>query len=154
KLAPLFFRVDHLPPGMIGIEGGHLRGDAGCAIAKVPFVDVAIIVDDEGHDAGVAVFRRIGDGGKATDHVAVDDVIHGPTWRGRALAQQDLEAIAVEWFAGARPIALLRCRSDGLTQRARLLISARRPIESVLLAGRTDNLLRIDGLAALALVHV
>src|SRR5262245_64890714 len=60
----------------------------------------------------------------------------------------------MERFTGARPIAALRCSSDGLTQRAWLLVSARRPIESVLLAGRTDNLLRIDGLAALALVHV
>src|SRR5262249_48311221 len=62
--------------------------------------------------------------------------------------------IAVEWFAGAGPIAALRCRSDGLTERARLLISARRPIEPVLFAGRADNPLRKDRLAALALVHV
>src|SRR5262245_29347675 len=112
------------------------------------------MVDDERHDAGITVFSWIGDGRKATDHVALDDVINGPARRSRALAQQDLEAIAVVRFAGARAIAALRCLGDGLTQRARRLVSTRRPVKSVLLAGRTDDLLCIDRLPALALVRV
>src|SRR6476620_1709631 len=154
RRAALLLGIDDLPPGVIGIEGGHLRGDAGRAFAKILFVDVAFVVDDERHDAGIAVFGRIGNGRKAADHVALDDVINGAARRSGALAQQDFVVIAVVRFAGARAIAALRCLGDRLTQRARWFVAARRPIEPVFLAGRADDPLRIDRLATLALVHV
>src|SRR4029078_12665715 len=152
--AVLFFRINHLPPGVIRIKRGHLRGDTRRALAQILLVDVAVIIDDEGRDAGIAVFGRISNKAEPTDHVAVDNVIHGPARGCRALTQQDFVAIAVERFAGARAIAALRCGGDRLTQRARWFIAARRPIESVLLARRADDPLRIDRLPALALVHV
>ena len=63
-----------------------MRGDARRSLAEILLVDIAFMVDDEGRDAGVAVFGRLGNGRKAADHVALDDVIHGPARRGRALA--------------------------------------------------------------------
>ena len=83
--AVLFFGIDDLPPGVIWIERGHLRGDAACSITEISLVDVTIIVDDEGHDAGIAVFRRISDKAEAADHVAVDNIVYGAAGRGRAL---------------------------------------------------------------------
>src|SRR5262245_32998028 len=152
--AGLFFRVDYLPPGVIRIERGHARGSPACARAEIPFVDVAVIVDDEGHDPGVAVFGWIGDEAEAADHVAAYDVINGAARSVRALAGQDLVVIAVIRFPGADAIAPLGCGSDCLTERTVRLAARRRPVQAVLLAGRTDDLLCVNRLAIFVLEFI
>src|SRR4029077_8165604 len=150
----LFFRIDYLPPGVIGVERGDTRGIPGRAFAEILFVYVAIIVDDERHDAGVAIFGGVGDEPEATDHVATHDIVDRAARCRRALAGQDLETVAVERLAGTGAITALRCIGNGFTQRARLFVAACRPIEPVLLAGCADGALRIDRLAGLVFVHV
>src|SRR4029077_2085886 len=120
----LFFRIDYLPPGVIGVERGDTRGISGRAFAEILFVYVAIIVDDERHDAGVAIFGRVGDEPEATDHVAAHDIVDRAAWRRRTLAGQDLETVTVERLAGAGAITALRCIGNGFTQRARLFVTA------------------------------
>src|SRR3954447_3691854 len=83
-------------PVGVGIVGVHV-GDDGLGIgAKIPLIGFALLVDDEGHDAGVAVFRGPGDEGKAANHVAIDDVAIRPAGSVRALLGEDLEQVSVE----------------------------------------------------------
>src|SRR5262245_31834911 len=103
---------------MIRIERGHARCDPGRPVPKVPLVDVTIIVDDERHDARIAVFGRIGDEPEAADHVALYDVVDGAAGRVRALTGQDFVVVAVISLSGADPIASLGCGRDRLAERA------------------------------------
>src|SRR4029078_12442104 len=103
-----FFRVDDLPPGVIRIELAHARRDPACSRAEVLFEHVTVVVDDEGHDAGVAVLGRVGDEPETADHAAANDVVDGATGRTRTLLCQDLEIVAVVRFTGANAITLAR----------------------------------------------
>src|SRR5437868_12894036 len=132
----LFLRVDHFPPGMVRIERGYARSDTSRPVAEILFENIAIIVDDERHDAGVAVFGGIGDEPEAADHVAAHDVIPGTAGRIRALACQDLVVIAVVRLSGADAIASLRCGRDRFAKGTVRLAARRRPVQAVLLAGR------------------
>src|ERR1700735_4855551 len=82
-------------PGFVGVVGGHGLGDAAGFGAEVFLEDFAALVDDEGHDAGVAVFGGPGDEGEAANHVAVDDVIVFAAGSVFALAGEDFEVVAV-----------------------------------------------------------
>src|SRR5262245_24843111 len=113
---------------MVWIERSHARGNPACAWAEVPFVNVAVIVDDEGHDAGVAVLRRVSDKADPADHVAAHDVVDGAARSVRALAGQDLVVVAVIGLSGADAIAFLGRARHRLTKRTVGLASRRRPI--------------------------
>src|SRR5262249_52648056 len=110
--AGLLFRTDHFPPGMVRIERGHARADPLGPWPEILFVNVAIIVDDERHDAGITILGGIGDEAEATNHVAAHDVIYRAARGVWTLAGQDLVAISVIWFPGADAIASLRCVRD------------------------------------------
>src|SRR5262249_5172349 len=101
-----FFRIDDLPPVMVGVELAHSRGDAASPRTQIPFIHITIVVDDEGHDAGIAVFGRVRDEPETTDHVAANDVVDGTAGRVWSLTGQHLEVIAVKGLAGADPITL------------------------------------------------
>src|SRR4029453_6388107 len=108
----LFLRVDHFPPGMVRIERSHARTDPLGPWTEILFVDVAVIVDDEGHDAGVAILGGKGDEAEATNHVAAHDVVHRAARRILALAGQDPEVVAVIRLAGDETIRPLGRGSD------------------------------------------
>src|SRR5436190_1550302 len=82
-----------LPAGA-RVEGGHLLGDRGRARAEVLLEDRAVLVDDERHDAALAVLRRIRDHREAGEHAAIDDVVVGAAGCRRALPGKDAEVVA------------------------------------------------------------
>src|SRR5262249_25399899 len=55
----------------------------------------AVLIDDEGHDAGDVVLGWPGDQREAAGHLAVDDVAPGAAGHGRALRLEDLEEVTV-----------------------------------------------------------
>ena len=69
------------------------------ACTEVDVVDDAVLVDDEGLDARLAIFGRPSDEAEAGDHVAIDDVVVGAAGDLVALAGQDLELVAEIAFA-------------------------------------------------------
>ena len=104
---------------------------------------VAVLVDDEGHHAGIAVVGRVGDEAEAADHLAAHDVVIGATGSRRSLARQDLVAVAVIGRPGAGRVALARGIGHEFADRALLLARLARPIEAVLLVRAADDLLGV-----------
>src|SRR4029078_2074308 len=72
-----------------------LRRALGRLGAEVALVDVAALVDDEGHHAGLAVGHRPGDDAEAAAHAAVHQVAVGAARSVGALAIEQAVAIAV-----------------------------------------------------------
>src|SRR5262249_41468347 len=120
-------------------------GKLGGAFAEILFEDDAGVVDDERHHAGVQILGRIGDEREPPDHLAAHDVVERAAGRCGSLPREDLVVVAVEGRAAtADAIAFAGGLSHEFAKRA-LLISLRgRPIEPVLLAGPTDDALRVD----------
>src|SRR5215813_10648790 len=57
----------HFRPALAGIETLHRRGLRLRLYAEVRLINLAVLVDDERHDAGVCVSRRIRDDSEAAD---------------------------------------------------------------------------------------
>src|SRR5579864_3682682 len=108
------------------------------------------LVDDKGHDAGIAIFCWKGDHRKTAGHMAIDDVVLGPAGCARALLRQYFEVITV--IRRRRPrgiwaIAFGPGAGDQRTQRALIRGSRRLPIEPVTVARGTAELLRVFALS-------
>src|SRR6185436_8841864 len=92
-------RLDSLSPGLlkadVGVEGLDCFRDAQRLWAQVGFVQHAILVDDESHDAAVAVRGRIGDQGEAILECAIDDVVFAPAGGVYSLLREDAEIVAL-----------------------------------------------------------
>ena len=100
-------------------------GVFGGVLAEVLLVDDAVLVDDEGRDAGVAVPLRIGDEGETSGHLPVDNVVFRSSLGIGALFGEDaievtverllLACLRVESFCGGKcypgPSGLLGCPS-------------------------------------------
>src|SRR5579884_2043790 len=80
-------------PRRIGIVGGHGAGDGRGFWPEVFLINLALLIYDERHYAGIAPFGRPCDQSKTGDHVAINDVIVFAAWRMAALAREDLEII-------------------------------------------------------------
>src|SRR5262249_46915799 len=108
-----------------------------------------------GHHSGVAVLRGIGDQRETADHVAAHDIVERSARCARTLPGEDLVVVAVvrdALLAGV--ISFRRGVSGKLAEWALVLAGLRRPVEAVLLAGATDDALRIDAVAAKSLLGV
>ena len=106
------------------------------------------MIYDEGHYAGVAVFGRISDQGKTSDHLAVHDIVGCAAFRVRSLFGDDLIVVAViRRTALVGLVALLRRLREQLAERALLVALRDRPVKPVLLAGIADEVLGIDARA-------
>src|SRR3982751_5079220 len=88
-------RVVNASPLRPGIERGHVLGDRLRVVAEAALVEDAVVVGEEGHDAGVAVLRRVGDDGEPADEVAVDEVVGRAAGGLGALGGQQPVAVAV-----------------------------------------------------------
>src|SRR4051794_5861121 len=86
--------IDFLP-GLVRIKHDYAFGDEVGPYSQILLVDSAAMIDQKGHDAGIAVLGRPGDQRKTTDHLALDDVVEGAAGRVRALPFQDSEIISV-----------------------------------------------------------
>src|SRR6185436_11024044 len=105
-----------------------------------------VLADDERLHAGDAVSGRSSGESEATDHRAIDHVVHLSKRRRRSLSLQDFEEVAVIRLRGAR-VAVLDGARDFLTYRALPRAVGSLPGEAVLLARSADDALRV-------LVHV
>src|SRR5204863_8325952 len=112
---------------------------------EVFLVDHAVVTDDEGLDAGLAVFSGRRDQCEATNHQALDDELHLTERRRRSLTFQHFEVVAVVRLTLA--VALLDRNSnlfaDGAAPGAVTLL----PREAIFRPRRADDVLRV-------LIHV
>src|SRR5690349_8563452 len=84
-----------LVPFLVGVEERDLGGALRRLGTQVALVDVAALIDDEGHDAGLAVPDRPGDDTEAGAHAAAEQVAVGATLGIGTLAVEQAVAIAV-----------------------------------------------------------
>ena len=105
----------------------------------------AVLIHNEGHDAGIAIFGRVSNERKAADHLILSEVVISATASGRALPCQDAVVIAMIRNWGAAGLVALGCslRSE-IAKRARLFSLCGRPIKSVLLSGTAYDPLCVD----------
>ena len=82
-------------PRAVGRIRGHVLGNIKGRGPEVLLIDLALLVDDEGHYARVAPLGRPGNERKSCDHVAVDNVVVGTARRMFSLAGQDFEIVAM-----------------------------------------------------------
>ncbi len=79
---------------------GSNLGHSGCrfrrGLAQILLEQHAILVDDEGHHARVAVFRGIGDEGKSTNRFSIDDIFLRTARRFIGLPREHMEVVAME----------------------------------------------------------
>src|SRR5215471_17319253 len=150
-------RRDFLP-ARVRVEELHLLRQRRRVGPKVLLIDDAVVVHDEGHHAGGAVLRGEGDHAEAPDHVPVGHVVRGAAWRIRPLAGQDPVVVAVvrnRPLLRAFPVALGPCLGHERPERALWLAGLGLPVESVALAGRAGEALRVfEHLALLARLGV
>src|SRR5271163_1990519 len=64
-------------PARIGVELGHCGCCLCCISSQILLQQVAVLIDDESHHAGVAVLSWIGDEGEAAGHLSIDDIVLG-----------------------------------------------------------------------------
>ena len=68
-------KLDRWFPPVARIVIRHSLGNRLGLIAQVFLVDDAVFANDEGHDAGISVIRRIRHCRKPTRHLSVNDVL-------------------------------------------------------------------------------
>src|SRR5262245_21481905 len=133
-----------LLPGLVGVEHFHGAGDGGGVRAQVLLVDDALVIDDEGHHAGHAVLRGERDEREAPDHTAVSSIVVRAVARAWALAGEDaIEIAVVRHRRVTSPVALTSRPHDQRPERAQRLAGLRRPVQTVVLAGRARELLGV-----------
>src|ERR1017187_8009173 len=82
-------------PGVVRVISGDGLGDFRGLESEVLLIDLALLIDDEGHHTRVAPFGRPGDEGKSGNHAVVDDAIILAARCVFSLACQDFEIVAV-----------------------------------------------------------
>ena len=129
-------------PAGIGIELGHCGSGLCSGAAQVLLEQHAILVNDERHHAGVAVFSGIGDESKTAGHLSIDHVVLRAAGRVTPLPSEHMEVVAMERHMRIRLQAISfvggECRQ--WPERAFGLTFRRLPVQTVLLAGVTDEL--------------
>ncbi len=91
-LAALF---RHRFPFGVGVVCGHSRRNGIGLGAEVCLKNFSFLINDKGHNTGIAPFRRPCDQRKSRHHVTVYDVVVFPAGRVPSLACQNLEVITV-----------------------------------------------------------
>ena len=139
-------------PAAVRVVRYDLTCDACRVTAEIFLIDNAVLVDDEGHDAGIAIGGRIGDHREAARHTIVEDVIPGAAGRIRPLLGQNPEIVAVIGprlhMRGAGPVTGRPGLGDERAQRAFLFAWFDGPIEPITLSNRAHVVLRIFRSAA------
>src|SRR5271156_1159559 len=85
----------NLLPRLVRIVGGHRLGQTGRIRAQVLLIDLAILVHDKGHHAGVAILRRVREKRKATRHLFVVHVVFRAALSRRSLAGERAEIVTL-----------------------------------------------------------
>src|SRR5215467_12671846 len=79
-----------------GIQLGHCVGDFSGVLPQIFLISNSVLINDEGHDAGIAVYGRIGNKGKSPEHLPIREVIFCAALRMPTLPVQDAEIVAVK----------------------------------------------------------
>ena len=113
--------------------------------AQVFLVDDAVFANDEGHDAGISVIRRIRQGGKPAGHLSVYDVILRAAFGFVSLFGEEPVVVAIEWlrFITCVGIAGSLGKVTNLFKWAWGLARGDGPVQPVLLAFIADKFLRV-----------
>src|SRR6185295_2818958 len=85
----------HLPQ-RIGIVVTHFLRRLCCIWTKVLLINASLLIDDEGHDTRLTVFRRPCDHRESADHISVDDIVVFAAGGVLPLASEYLEIVAME----------------------------------------------------------
>lgn len=146
------FRDDH--PSRSRIKPRDPARDLRRLRAEIGLIDLPLMAHQEGLNARDAPLGGDGQHGEAADHAAIHHIIHLAAARGRPLAFQHAEEIAVEgaWRlprSAPRISAFGRGGREG-AKRARRLALGAGPIEPVALAGRGEEAPRMGPQSALA----
>src|SRR5277367_4947892 len=93
-----------LLPGAVRVVRLHGGSDIRRLLSHILLVDDPALVHDESHDAGIPVFRGIGNKGKAAGQLTANHVVARPTFGGGSLLGKDAVIITVE----GRRVTLLK----------------------------------------------
>src|SRR5262249_46403374 len=118
------------PPDLVGL------------LPHIPFVDLTVAPDDERHDPRRSVDHGVRDERESPGHLTVDDVAALPARCTVSLCRENAEVIAAPRSVGLLPPGGPRRRGDG-AERTHVLFPGGRPVETVLLARRAEQLLRV-----------
>src|SRR5262249_11911129 len=118
------------------------------------FVDHAVLIDHERHDAGVAIVRGISDERKAACELAVHNIIFSSALGSPSLFRKQAIVVAVigRLLALLHRVTFAGGRDEQWTDGAGRLVVAGLPVQTVLLAFIADELQRIV-LAFVAIVR-
>src|SRR4030095_3298492 len=94
----------HGRPRLVRIEALHLGRLLRRFRSEIRLVDLPILIDDERHDAGIAVLCRIRDDGESADRPSLYDIVERAGFGALSLTLQHPVVVAVE---GRRLVALL-----------------------------------------------
>jgi hypothetical protein len=132
-------------PGLIGIESGHRLCHIAGIFPKVFFEDHSVLVDDERLNTRLAILRRVRNIGESTGHLSIDDIVFGAALGIGTLIVQLPEIITIERLGIVRLDRdfLVGCERDVWTEWAARSALRRLPVQSVLLAGIANELLRV-----------
>ncbi len=147
--------LDWLPiGGRVVFHDGS--GDSACVGAQVLLVDDAVTVDDERHDAGVAVFHRGGDDCETARHSAVHDVRFRAAFGLSSLSCEDAERVAVDDWRFVRSGERVLGEYFHAAQRAGRLAVCDGPIEAVLFSCGAEDLRGVEarGISVVRLLRV
>src|SRR6478736_8241655 len=84
----------HFLPAGTGVERSQFGTDRCGILAEILLEDLAVVADDKGHHAAIAVLSGIRHHREAGDHAPVDDVAVRAAGRTLPLACENLELIA------------------------------------------------------------
>src|SRR5438552_17665725 len=104
-VAVISLALRHRRPAVTGIVLAHRARAQRRARSKISLIDLAVLIHDERHDAGAAIFGRIGNDRKAADRPAVNDVIERAARCALALALE--HPIVVAAVRGGTALLLL-----------------------------------------------
>jgi hypothetical protein len=88
-------RLGHPPPSVIRVKSRHARSDRVRARAEVLLVHVPMMTDEECHQAGNAILRRIGHEGEPASHLAAHHVLDFAARRIRPLPDENPIMVAI-----------------------------------------------------------
>src|SRR6186713_2271034 len=85
-------------PGIVGIIGVHGLNDFRRLSSKIFLIHSALLIDNEGHHAGLPILRGPGNQSESQNHVLVHDELMLSAGRMSSLPRQNLKKIAMKWM--------------------------------------------------------